>query len=567
MIFEKRKSVLDNWNVILEHFEGVFMLFNKKTAIVGSSLGLLFCSGLFAATITLNPNSTKQEIIGFGGGSVYYQGWITALGSDKQQALYDTAFTGLNLSFLRLGNWLQDLNKDLKDDSIIVSEAKARLGDHLKIEMSSWSAPAELKPSHSVNGSDANGDSLQATLKTSTTDKYGNYVYGDFAHWWKVSLERYQKAKIHVDYISFQNEPDMFASYEETLFAPTETSRRAGYAQALNAVYDSVKSIANAPKIIGPEPLGIGYNNFQNYMNKLDAGKLDGYAYHLYHAGNGNDNSSNNYANPENFSSAMSSIAASYADKPIIMTEFCTMRDHELESDMVGLAHIMQVGFTKGNLAAYIAWELFWGEGRGQMLGVCTKNWGSCTKDTIVVAPEYHAMRHYSKFVNPGSRVILSETAESALKTVAFKSASGDSISLVAINTGNTEIELNDFAVSGYAVIQAVQSVENGDKSKEIAVATNYKLPARSVTTLVLKTTSDANILQPSIAKQMAVSVSGRILRVDNVSAQKPFAVTDMQGRVLKKGVTAGTSFEVNLSHAGMYILKVGNATQTFRIQ
>lgn len=54
-----------------------------------------------AATITIDPADTKQKILGFGAGSVYYQDWVTAMGNATQQAFYDTAFTGLNLSILR----------------------------------------------------------------------------------------------------------------------------------------------------------------------------------------------------------------------------------------------------------------------------------------------------------------------------------------------------------------------------------------------------------------------------------------------------------------------------------
>jgi hypothetical protein len=65
-------------------------------------------ASLFAANVTVNPAETKQTVIGFGGGVVYYQNWFTALPDSKKEALYDTAFTGLNLSMLRLGNWLQE---------------------------------------------------------------------------------------------------------------------------------------------------------------------------------------------------------------------------------------------------------------------------------------------------------------------------------------------------------------------------------------------------------------------------------------------------------------------------
>lgn len=448
-----------------------------------------------AASVTVNPSATQQSIVGFGGGSVYYQGWILGMAEENQEALFDTAFTGLNLSFLRMGNWLQsdaalaNSADSLAADIKIVQAAKKRLGDHLKIEMSSWSAPAKLKPSNSVNGNDGNGNKSNNTLNKASGDKYGAYAYTDFANWWKQSLQAYNAAGIVPDYISLQNEPDMEADYAETLFDPTESGEVAGYKQALNAVYDAVKTLPNAPKILGPEPLGIGYDNFQKYMAELDESKLDGYAYHIYHAGDGKNNSGNNYLAPENFRKSMTAIGTAYGakNKPIVMTEFCNMLDKTREEDMVGLAHIMQVGFTDGKLGGYIAWELFWGEGRGQLIGVCAKGWGSCKKDSVVIGPEYHAMRHYSKFVNPGWKVVTSAADEADLKSVAFASSTGDSLSVIVINTGSTAIKLDNPAISGMGIVTAVQSKENGLKSKNITASSCTMLPAKSITSLVYK--------------------------------------------------------------------------------
>ena len=249
-----------------------------KKALIPAAL---FATAAFAATLNVNPASTAQTIVGFGGASVYYQNWIANLPAADQEVLFDTAFTGLNLSILRIANWLQDESKDLSEDVTIVKAAQKRLGDHLKIEMSSWSAPGNLKPSGSVNGNAGHSKS-EKSLKKADGDAYGAYAYTDFANWWKKSLETYKAAGITPDYISLQNEPDMEADYEETLFEPTETSEIAGYKEALNAVYDAVKGTT---KLLGPEPLGIGYSNFEKYASALDDSKLDGYAYHLYNAG------------------------------------------------------------------------------------------------------------------------------------------------------------------------------------------------------------------------------------------------------------------------------------------
>ena len=39
-----------------------------------------------AASITIDPTATKQEIVGFGGASVYYQSWLKNLPAEDQEA-------------------------------------------------------------------------------------------------------------------------------------------------------------------------------------------------------------------------------------------------------------------------------------------------------------------------------------------------------------------------------------------------------------------------------------------------------------------------------------------------
>lgn len=450
-----------------------------------------------AATITVDPTATQQKVVGFGAASVYYQSWVTAMPADLQKDFYDTAFTGLNLSLLRIGNWKQEDTTSIADDVTIVKAGKERLGNHMKIEMSSWSAPGRLKPSGSVNGN-AGHTKAEKTLNKSTSDPYGNYAYSEFAHWWKTSYQTYEQFGIAPDYISIQNEPDMEASYEETLFEPSETDEIAGYKEALQAVRDSMSTLEKMPKIIGPEPLGIGYSNFEKYASVLDQNNLDGYSYHLYHAGDNNDDPGQNYLNPENYTKSMSAIAKSYGsdDKPIIMTEFCTMQDAVREQDMLGLAHIMQVGFTSGKLGGYIAWMLFWGGPQGQLIGVCPgEGWGEyCKKGELYINPEYHAMRHYSKFVNPGWRVISATSDDKKVYTVAFRSADCDSVTVIAINKNTAATNMTAPIVKDYEGIYAIQSIESGDKSKEVAVSTDYSLPAASITTFVYALSKNAAI-------------------------------------------------------------------------
>lgn len=460
------------------------------------SWACLSVSAAWAATATLTPANTHQTIEGFGGGVVYYQNWFVGQDAATKTALFDTAFTGLGISIMRVGNWLQNDSTDngLDSDLEIYQALKARRPG-AKVFMSSWSAPDSIKVNGSVNGNGRNDNSTNAALPKpqNTLEKDGGnqYKYAQFAQWWRQTYQRYVAKGITPNYVSIQNEPDMNAKYAATVFDPTENDSLAGYAQAFKAVRDTFTQAGITAKLYGPEPLGIGYNNFQNYAGAMtNLGQTpDGYAFHMYH--NGVDNSSSAYGNPESFRTALSSLGTNYTSKPLIMSEYCHMdQSQPADYDMVGLAYIMQIGFSAGNLAGYVNWELLWGSDNavnGQMISVGKPAaWGGT--GAFTVNPEYHAMRHYSRFVNPGwKRIDAAITGDDDLKPVAFKSADGDSITLVVVNASTTtEAPLSGYGVTGYKISHMVQSVTGGAMSKVLTNATCAMLPPRSITTIVL---------------------------------------------------------------------------------
>jgi len=464
-----------------------------KFAMVG--LASLGCISAWSATATITPGTTHQTIEGFGGGVVYYQNWFTAQDTAVQRAMYDTAFTGLGVSIMRVGNWLQNDStaKGLSMDSIIYSAYKARRPNG-KVFMSSWSAPDTIKPSGSVNGNGQNASStlgaLAKPMNTLEKNADSTYKYAQFANWWKLSYQRYAAKGMAPDYISIQNEPDMNSSYAGTVYDPTENDTLAGYAQAFQAVRDTFTAAGIPAKMYGPEPLGIGYNNFQNYVAALTtAGQTpDGYSFHMYH--NGVDNSTTAYSNPESFRSALKTIGSTYTTKPLIMSEYCHMNQSKPSSyDMIGLAQIMQIGFTDGNLSGYINWELLWGSDSavgGQMISVSKPaSWGGIGKFTV--NPEYHAMRHFSRFVNPGWVRIDASSDNANIKPVAFKSADADSITMVFVNgSASTQIPVAGYGVTGFHVSNIIQTVTGGEMSKVLPNATCVALPPSSITTIVL---------------------------------------------------------------------------------
>lgn len=403
-------------------------------------------TNLPAADLTVTPSTQYQTIRGFGGGMAYYQGWLTS--HPQKQAIYDTVFTGLGLSYLRIGNWNQDTTAKLAEDSTVVAEGKKRLGSRLRLFMSSWSAPGFMKVSGQVGGV-KNGN--QVPPRENTLKKVnGSYVF----------------------------------------LAPTQNDTVAGYAQALKAVADSLAKLGNRPNLYGPEVLGITNRNaygpweenFAMFTRRLDAHLLSGYAYHPYDAGG--------YTNPDGFISIVrDSIANKFPGKPIVMSEYCNLNGTTGSgADMIIGARVILNMLVHGNLSGYIFWNLIWGNS-GNMIDV-NNPWNSSswkTSNGFQVNPEYHGMRHFSKFIAPGWSRVAASSNDGNVKVAAFSNPARDSLTVVAINIASGATTLNA-APAGYSPQQVWQSQANGPKSALLPNATNqssFSLPASSITTIV----------------------------------------------------------------------------------
>lgn len=456
---------------------------NIKKIAYWSMLSLLGTPAFASdATISINPGDTQQEIEGIGGGIVYYQNWYTA--HKNKAAIYDTIFNGLGISGLRMGNWLQDLNGDLSNDAEIVNEARKRLGTNFFIEMSSWSAPPSLKANNSINGS--NGG-----IKASLAKENGQFVYDKFGKWWRESLEKYMAAGIVPDYISIQNEPDMDATYEATIFDEKESNEVASYGKALKAVRDAMNGMDNCPKFMGPEPLGIGWNNTQKYLNELDMNLLDGICFHYYHSGD-QSHDNDKYSYPDDYIAAMKGLATYRSSKPLFMTENCSMRDQR-KQDAIHTAWIIANAINYNQVASYLHWNLLWGESGGCV--TVDNPWDESqwkSDKGFTVQSEYHGLRHFSKFVQKGWQVISSTSSDNDIVSTAFKSPNGEEFTVVLINKGMSDKSIT-LSIGGDSPEEGQIIQTAPDKDIWSKVIGNYtkgsdvSLPANSVTTITMK--------------------------------------------------------------------------------
>lgn len=441
------------------------------------SLSLIAKAGDVA--VSVDPTQNYQTVQGLGGNLVFYEEYFTK--HPNKQAIYDTIFEGLGTSAIRIGNWAQDLNADLSSQAELVREAKQRMGDDILVIMACWTAPPSLKANDKLTGTD---NWIKGTLKKGDDGKFLYWQYGD---WWRKSLERYQAYGVFPDYVSIQNEPDMDATYESMILNPEESDGVASYASALGAVDYMLGDLANRPKMTGPDVLGIGWNQSQKYTDKLDKSILSAYCFHYYHSGvNGNDR----YSHPDDYVESMQGLARDYSDKPMFMSENSSLREKSIY-DPVHMAWTIANGFNFNRITAYFHWSLLWGGDGTGCVNVDKPDSTWSYPNGFSVQPEYHGLRHFSKFVKKGWICIGISANNRDIVSVAFKSPDGEDISVVIINKGSvrhsTTLSFKGEVPETGTIVQTVPDQNIWSKTiSSYSSTSDIVLPPMSITTVAL---------------------------------------------------------------------------------
>ncbi len=404
----------------MEGFKRLFVMFFVTASILVSC-----CNKLFAATATVDTSDVHQTIEGFGA-AMAWEVW-QLYDHDQKTDLYYDLFTDLGLDILRLRNvynrgedYIFGWYGEIVDS--FYSMADSFSGVRPKVMISSWTPPRYLKSNDNLVG---------GTLDT----LYGEYRYGDFAEYWIQSLAEFASHGIFPYYISIQNEPDWGQDHATCRFDPTENSTYAGYDQALDSVYNRLQGLDSVPKILAPEVLGIDYNSFQNYTNQINHPEyVYGYAYHLYHGGDGN-------INPDAFNGNLSAIAGSYTGKPIFQTEY----------DLGGWFNtvwLMHNCLVNGRVSGYLYWWLVIGSftPSGDLPFITLNGSTSYDKNKI-----YWGFRQYSRAIHHGWKRVGVTVDDDSLRVSAYISPDGSDLSIVIVNIGHSTGSL-DLSVPGYDI-------------------------------------------------------------------------------------------------------------------
>jgi glucuronoarabinoxylan endo-1,4-beta-xylanase len=151
-----------------------------------SMLACAFCLSAQAATCTIDVNANRQTIDGFG----FSSAWSGALSTAKNDALYST----LGFSLLRIRI---DPAQNWSDETANSSAAHAR---GVKVLGTAWTPPAAMKSNNSTVGGNLR------------TDQYPAY-----ATWLNQAAN-----SIGLDFVSFQNEPDITVDYDSCSWTPSQ---------------------------------------------------------------------------------------------------------------------------------------------------------------------------------------------------------------------------------------------------------------------------------------------------------------------------------------------------------
>jgi O-glycosyl hydrolase len=421
--------------------------------------------------ITIDPATSFQEMIGFGGALTWYADRV--INSPKKTEITNLIFNDLGTDILRFKNWYypdnyptvkstavmtDDNSKALWDVTNQLHQTAKQNNSNVKVLLSSWGPPAGLK---------SNNSTRQGTLKKNTN---GLYMYDELATYFTDLLDN---LPFNPEYLSIQNEPTYInAGWTTSEWSANESLSLPAYTIAFDKVYEAIKNRTNPPMMIGPESANIAGNTFSSFADALkNNAHLGMYAYHPYNFGSG--------TNPSQTTAPLTALAA-FSNKPNIMTEFSD------NLDWLNTAVFINHTLTYANTSAYIYWKLVWatpapGSPDNGMVSVNAAG-------DYIVTPFYYVIKHFAKEIEPGYKRIKATTSKSDLFISAFVNPAQNKITLIIINTGSGKTDF-DLEITGKTIsaVSGTQTVEGKFyQPATFPTATSVTVPSKSISTVVL---------------------------------------------------------------------------------
>lgn len=388
--------------------------------------------------VFVDPQKTFQTYFGTGAAltdasaETFYK-----LPKDKQAELLKAYFdkeTGIGYNIGRTNinscdfssdmyTYVQDGDKELKTFNIehdrkykipFIKEAIKAAGGQLSLFGSPWSPPAWMKD---------NNDMLHG-------GKLKPEFYDSWAMYYTKFIKEYEKEGIPVWGISVQNEPMATQRWESCLYTAEE--ERDFLKKHLGPTMHK-EGLKDKKIIVWDHNRDLIYQRARTYFDDPEAAKYAwGIGFHWYEDWSGGQPMYDN----------LKRVYEAYPDKNIMFTEGCAesfnatrykawVLGEEYGRSMINDFNNGMVGFTD--------WNILLDEtgGPNHVQNFCFAPIHGDTKTgQLIYTNAYYYIGHFSKFIQPGAKRIISSPTRSQLLSTAFLNPDG-SVTVVVMNQGN----------------------------------------------------------------------------------------------------------------------------------
>ncbi|MBN2540437.1 MAG: glycoside hydrolase family 30 protein [Bacilli bacterium] len=389
----------------------------------------------YQTTIQVNPNQTYQKIIGFGGAFTEAAAYtLSQMDPDQRQTVLDNYFDpvhGLNYTIGRvhinscdfsLGNYTYVSDNDITLDSFSIArefkyvipmilDAQKISGNKISLLASPWSPPAWMKSNKYMN----RGGKLLPEY------------YEVWARYYVKFIEAFQKAGLQIDYLTVQNEPAAVQSWDSCIYTAEE--ERDFVRDYLGPIVH--KNHPDVKILIWDHNRDILVERADTVLKDQEARKhVWGTGVHWYVS--------------EAFEN-LGTLHELHPDKHILFTEGCIEGGVHLGEWHTGERYARNmIGDFRNYCEGYLDWNLTLNEfgGPNHVGNYCDAPIITDTKQKkIIYNSSYYYMKHFSKFVLPGSKRITSSGDNESLRHVAFK-RQDDTIVLVVLNESEEDLSV-----------------------------------------------------------------------------------------------------------------------------
>ena len=322
---------------------------------------------------------------------------------------------------------------DMKYRIPFIKQVLDRAGGALPIFVSPWSPPAWMKD---------NNNMLQGGhLLPQYRQVWANYFVK--------FIQTYEKQGIPIWGLTPQNEPMAKQTWESCMYTTAEerdfvkyflgpTLQKAGMADKKLIVWDHNRDLI--------------YERASGILSDPDAAKyVWGIGFHWYETWTGGDMMFDN----------LRRVYESFPDKQLVFTEGCaeTFDKEALNEWRLGekYGYSMINDFNTGTVA-WADWNVLLDENGGpnHAGNFCFAPIHADTRSgKLIYTNSYYYIGHFSKFIRPGAKRIVSSSNRNGLLTTAFLNTD-EQIAVVAMNLTDTEINYNLYLAGKYIPVTAL---------------------------------------------------------------------------------------------------------------